>query len=346
MKKKYILGIETSCDETSVAVIDEDLKILSNVVSSQIDIHKEFGGVIPEIAARNHVKIIDKVFERAIRDAGIRTSQLKMVAATTHPGLPGAVMVGRVFAESVAVALDIPFVPVNHIHGHIASVPLSLSQTRDFDFLMLCTEKYLSLVVSGGHTALYLVNHKAKQPIKLLERTTDDAVGEAFDKIAKVLGLAYPGGPEIAREAEKYIGDLTAVDLIKGEPFVTFVHRPNYARPNFSYSGLKTAVLNYVNKQRQLGLEINVPHIAASFQNEAVAQLVVKSILKLRETKTNILTVSGGVSANEFLRVALENECEGIGADVLFPAHNLTTDNAAMIAAAATLFEAPPIRSK
>ena len=195
------LAFETSCDETSVAVVDGDLKVLSNVVSSQIDIHKRFGGVVPEVASRNHLLAIESVTEEALRRAGVDISKIGQVAATTHPGLPGAVMVGRVFAESIATARNLPFIEVNHILGHIASCLLGEGNKLKPPFM--------ALVVSGGHTAVYKV--ESFESAKMIATTTDDACGEAFDKVAKVLGLPYPGGPQVSKQASQFTGDTDLV---------------------------------------------------------------------------------------------------------------------------------------
>ena len=330
MKNRYILGIETSCDETAAAVLDGDGNILSNVVASQIDIHKEFGGVVPELAARNHTKIIDKVVAKAIRDAGITAKDITDVAATTKPGLPGAVMVGRVFGDVLASALKIPFYPINHVHGHIASVMLApmtmscnpskldkLAVLKQYQVLQDSTHSHLALVVSGGHTSLYKVEDKK---IELLEGTVDDAIGESFDKVGRILGLDYPAGPRIDKIFEEY----------KGE-YIDFVNKPKYEV--ISYSGLKTAVLNYVNKLKMKGEEVDVAKIASSFQREAVNQLIVKALSWLKKTGIKVLTVSGGVSANKHLRERLQEECAKQKVEVFFPPLELCGDNAAMIAA-------------
>jgi len=300
------LAFETSCDETSVAVVDGDLKVLSNVVSSQIDIHKRFGGVVPEVASRNHLLAIESVTEEALRRAGVDISKIGQVAATTHPGLPGAVMVGRVFAESIATARNLPFIEVNHILGHIASNVLSNPRLKP---------PFMALVVSGGHTAIYHV--QSFKSVKQLATTTDDACGEAFDKVAKVLGLSYPGGPQISNQAAQF----------KGETDIVFMPNKNYKKTkDFSYSGLKTAVLNYVNRKQQKGEKLNVPEICFAFEREAIGQLV------LKVPKINLpLAVSGGVAANEYLRKQFPN--------AYFPSQELCGDNAAMIAAAAILFD-------
>jgi N6-L-threonylcarbamoyladenine synthase len=321
---RLTLAFESSCDETAVAVVDEGLRVLSNVISSQIDIHRLYGGVVPEVASRNHLMRIEGVMQEALRVAGVTLEQIHQIAATTHPGLVGAVMVGAVFARSLATARNLPFVEVNHIAGHIASVVLTNPQIRP---------PFVSLVVSGGHTSLYCVEseeRKAKSEkcalkIKLIEQTMDDAAGEAFDKVAKILGLPYPGGPEISRAAEGCADD------------IRFVANPNYCKDGFSYSGLKTAVLNYVNRKKQRGEAIDVGSVAASFQREAVEQLVAKCIAVLKKTGIKTLSICGGVSANRLLRNEIERAAAEIGAVVLMPELSLCVDNAAMVAAAAIL---------
>jgi len=301
---KYILGIETSCDETAAAVVDSNYNILSNVIASQ-DIHKLYGGVVPELASRAHVDVIDRIVNEAIVRAGIKLKDITAIAATTHPGLPGAVLVGHIFGKALAVALGIPFVSVNHVLGHIAS--------------NFYHHNHLALVVSGGHTAIYSVESKN---VKLLETTLDDAVGECFDKVARHFGLPYPGGPEIAKLASGYQGEL-----------IKFVANPNYARHGFSYSGLKTAVMRKVERDGMT----DISQLAASFQHETVSQLVNKCVRWLKKTGVKTLCVSGGVSANIYLRQRLSEECEKIETTVHFPDIELCGDNAAMIASACLL---------
>ncbi len=306
------LGIETSCDETSVAVIDEKFNILSNVIISQIEIHQAFGGVVPEIAARNHIENILPVLEEALHQANLTAQQIDQVAATTQPGLPGAVMVGRVFGKSLANALDVPFVSVNHLHGHMASLRLS---NPDLKPPMLC------LLVSGGHTILYQVDEKWET--QMLCTTTDDAVGEAFDKVARVLGLAYPGGPKISAHADM---------KLKFTPILT-----KFPKNTFSYSGLKTAVLNYINHEKQKGAPIKLPEICANFQYCAVLQLLNRTREFLQKTGIKTLGICGGVSANQFLRAQFQNMCDELDVKLYLPQPALCGDNAAMIAAAAVL---------
>ena len=309
---EIILAIESSCDDTCASVVTGDLKVLSNVVSSQIDIHKLYGGVVPEIASRNHAMNILGVCNQALEQAGVDVSDITKVAATTHPGLRGAVMVGQIFGESFASARQIPFVAINHLAGHIASVVFG----NDVQF------PFMSLLVSGGHTSLYLV--KSWQDIKLVCETMDDACGEAFDKVAKILGLEYPGGVKIQELSKKHKGDL-----------MTFVKSNKL--DGFSYSGLKTAVLNYVNREKQMGKEIDIPFVCASFQHEAVMQLVNKSMEGMKKHNVKLLCVCGGVSANEYLRDQMAISTGKIGGKVIFPKMEYCMDNAAMIGAVALL---------
>lgn len=306
------LGIESSCDETSVAVINDQFQILSNVIISQIEIHQTFGGVVPEIAARNHIENILPVLDEALRKANVTINQIDQIAATTEPGLPGAVMVGRVFGKSLANALNLPFFAVNHLHGHMASLRLSNPNLQP---PMLC------LLVSGGHTILYRVNEKWE--IRTLCTTADDAVGEAFDKVARVLGLAYPGGPKISQHADMKL------------PFTPIMNK--FPKNTFSYSGLKTAVLNYINHEKQKGNVINLPEICANFQYCAVAQLLNKTREYLQQTGIKTLGICGGVSANQYLREQFNNMCQELKVQLYLPSPELCGDNAAMIAAAALL---------
>lgn len=307
-----VLGIESSCDETSVAVINDQFAILSNVIISQIDIHKQYGGVVPEIAARNHIENVLPILDEALTKAQVKMQDIDMVAATTQPGLPGAVMVGRVFGESVATARNVPFVPVNHLHGHIASLRLSNPDL---------VPPFLCLLVSGGHTAIYFVD--AQWQTELLIATADDAIGEAFDKVARVLGMPYPGGPQISQHADMSL------------PFTPFLAK--FPQAVFSYSGLKTAVLNYVNREKQLGKTLNVPQICANFQFCAVEQLLAKSRELIKKHQIKTFGICGGVSANVYLREKFAAECHQLGVKLFLPKPELCGDNAAMIAAAAVL---------
>lgn len=316
------LAFETSCDETAAAVVDSQFNVLSNVVSSQIDIHKLFGGVVPEIASRNHLLRIECVLEEALRLANVQIGDISQIAATVQPGLTGAVMVGRVFAESLSTAIGVPFIGVNHLNGHLASINLTHKNIQP---------PFLSLVVSGGHTSLYRVTEKGGWQTELLMSTTDDACGEAFDKVGKFLGLPYPGGPHIAK--------LAASCKVSPEGYFKFASKMDYSKPVFSYSGLKTAVLNHVNRTKQKNETLDLSLIAASFQFEAVHQLVEKCTSALKKYKSDTLCVCGGVSANEHLRTTMQTACEKSGARVFFPELQFCGDNAAMIAAAALLMK-------
>jgi N6-L-threonylcarbamoyladenine synthase len=310
---RLVLGVETSCDETAIAVVDEDLNILSNVVSSQIDIHKQFGGVVPEIASRNHIENIIPVLDSALKSAGAELKNISRICATAEPGLPGAVMVGRTVGESLACALNIPYEPVNHLHGHIGSLKLS-----NPDLI----PPFMCLLVSGGHTSLYMVEKNWKT--KLLLATADDAAGESFDKVARVLGFDYPGGPKISAAASGYAGEII--------PFVS-----KSPHDKFSFSGLKTAVLNFVNKERQSGRQLNIPQICASFEYCAVAQLAARSTDFIKKYRVKSFGICGGVSANKYLRSQMEAVCHELGVRLFLPETELCGDNAAMIAAAGIL---------
>jgi N6-L-threonylcarbamoyladenine synthase len=307
-----VLGIETSCDDTSVAVIEDGSKIRSNVISSQIDLHQKFGGVVPELAARCHLESILPIYQLAMDEAGVNLSDIQLVAATYGPGLVGSLLVGLSFAKGLALAKEIPFISVNHIEGHIYANILGHPEL---------TPPLLCLTVSGGHTDLLLMAKWGSYQV--LGRTKDDAAGEAFDKIARVLGLGYPGGPYIQKIAEGAQDDLQ---------FTQFNGLANSY--NFSFSGLKTAVINYIQHQRQLGLELDVPRIAASFQRAVVTQLTTKLFQAVKDYDVNTILLSGGVAANSLLRWRCQSEADRLGKALLYPELALCTDNAAMIAAA------------
>lgn len=314
MKKDiYILGIESSCDDTSMSVVKNGREVISLVISSQIDIHKIYGGVVPEIASRNHVLALDVVFAETLKKAGISMDDIDAIAVTYGAGLMGSLIVGVNFAKGLAFSCKKPLICVNHIEGHIAANYISHKQLKP---------PFACLIVSGGHTALVKKDDYTTRTV--VGSTTDDAVGEAFDKVARELGLDYPGGPNIQREAEK------------GQANIKFVTKPHekFADYNFSYSGLKTAVINYIHNTKQRGEEVCVPDVAASFQKEAIGQLVQKSIYYLKEEHIDKIVLAGGVSANKLLRESMTNEAQKIGARVFYPELVLCTDNAAMIAAA------------
>ena len=303
MEDIYILGIETSCDETSAAVIKNGKEVLSNVVNTQLETHKRFGGVVPEIASRMHVENIAYVIEDAIIQAGIKKEDLSAVAVTKGPGLVGALLVGISFAKAFAYSLNIPIIPVNHLSGHIAANYAVFDEVEP---------PFLSLVISGGHT--HLVDVKSYTDMEVIGKTKDDAVGEAFDKTARVLGLGYPGGPIIDKLA--YEGQ----DVIP-------IPYPNIDDLDFSFSGIKTSIINLHHKNP----EINVNDVARSFQNAVVKILFDKTLKALEKTGYKNLVIAGGVSANSHIRDYFK-KLENSGINVYFPPLNLCTDNAAMIA--------------
>lgn len=313
MKDLIVIGIESSCDETSCAVIKNGREVLSNIISSQIDIHKKFGGVVPEVASRKHVEVISNVVKEAIEKANISFEDIDIIAATYGPGLVGALLVGLSYAKGLALSLNKPFVGVNHIEGHIAANYIAHKQLEP---------PYLCLIVSGGHTHLVLV--KDYTEFEVLGRTRDDAAGEAYDKVARALGLGYPGGPLIDALAKE--GDEYAVDFPKA-----YLEDESF---DFSFSGLKSAVLNYLNKMQMTGKEINREDVAASFQRAVVEILTEKAIIAAKKYKMNTICLAGGVAANSKLRDTLEKECKKEGINFYYPPISLCTDNAAMIASA------------
>ncbi len=312
MKKDiYILGIESSCDETSAAVVKNSRECLSNVIASQIEIHRRFGGVVPEIAGRNHLLAVMPVVDEALAKAGIGMKDLDAVAVTYGAGLIGCLLVGVSAAKAIAYALGIPLIAVNHIQGHIAANFIAFPDLQP---------PLLSLVASGGHTSIIAVEDY--NTYKSISATLDDAIGESFDKVARILGLPYPGGPEIDRHGRN------------GKANIRFC--PNlHVRGDLSYtfSGLKTAVVNYVHNLRQRGEEIPVDDICASFTAEAVGYTVDTFIRCAEERGVTRLALAGGVAANSYLRSLLASECEKRGFSLFVPPPVLCTDNAAMIAA-------------
>jgi len=314
-----ILGIETSCDETAAAVLEGDRVLRSTVVASQVEVHAPYGGIVPELASRRHIEVITPVIERALADAGVTLADLTAIAVTAGPGLVGSLLVGVSVAKAIAYCRKLPLVAVNHLEGHIAAARLE-SPTLEYPFV--------ALVVSGGHTHLYHVS--AECTYRRLGRTRDDAAGEAFDKVAKVLGLGYPGGPVIEREASS--GNPTAI------PFPRAACSDGSL--DFSFSGLKTAVVHHLKgaspAARSAGALTpqEVRDICASFQQAAVDMLVERVMRAARETDVGRLVVAGGVACNGALRRALKGEAEAEGFDLFVPSPGLCTDNAAMIAAA------------
>lgn len=308
-----VLAIESSCDETAAAVVKNGRQILSNVIASQIEIHRRFGGVVPEVASRNHTAAVGKVTDDALKQAGLRLSDIDLIAVTYGAGLLGALLVGVSYAKGLSYAAEIPLIPVSHIKGHIAANYIACPQLEP---------PYVCLLASGGHTALLKVEDY--DSFTLLGSTQDDAAGEAFDKVARTLGLKYPGGPEIEKLA------------LQGRPVIKFT-RPMAKEDtlDFSYSGLKTAVINYVHNRAAKGEEINAADVAASFQKTAVDMLVDNAAAAVRRTKTDTLVIAGGVSANTYLREQADRAAAKYGFRAVYPPLGLCTDNAAMIASAA-----------
>ena len=307
-----VLGIETSCDETAAAVLEGGGKILSNVVYSQIALHRPYGGVVPELASRKHLEKIVPVVEKALAQAGKSLEAIEGIAVTRGPGLVGALLVGLCFAKSLSVAREMPFIGVNHLEGHICSIFLEQKVPRPF----------LSLTVSGGHTSLFLVTDIGSY--QLLGQTRDDAAGEAFDKVAKLLNLGYPGGGVIEALAREGTSSI---------PFPRAI--PSRDSLDFSFSGLKTAVVNYVKRSADPSNKnqiLPVKDIAASFQTAVVEMLIKKVILAQREFKIGRLVLSGGVVSNGYLRDRFQILAEEEGLDLFLPSPGLCTDNAAMIA--------------
>ena len=308
-----ILAVETSCDETAAAAVRNGRQVLSSKVASQIKIHAKYGGVVPEIASRHHTEIIDTIIETALSDAGLAYGDIDAVAVTCGPGLVGALLTGVSTAKALAYALGKPIVGVHHIEGHIAANYIAYPEL---------TPPFLCLAVSGGHT--HLIHVKGYREFALIGRTRDDAAGEAFDKVARVLSLGYPGGPAIdsaAREGDAAYMEYPRVD-IEGASY------------DFSFSGLKTAVINHIHGIRQRGESLPVADIAASFQQAVVDVLVSKSLMACGETGIGTLVLAGGVSANTALRDRLKQEAERRGVRVYVPPIEYCTDNAAMIGCA------------
>lgn len=303
-----ILGIETSCDETSAAVLcGNDLR--SNVISSQIEIHRRFGGVVPEIASRNHLTTILPVIEEALEKANVKKTELDAVGVTYGAGLVGALLVGVSAAKALSYALDIPLYAVNHIEAHIAANYLSFPELK---------APFLAVVASGGHSGVCRVD--GPNSFTMLASTTDDAIGEAFDKVARALGLPYPGGPEIDKLART------------GKPNIQFIDRKKSKAHELSYSGLKTAVVNYLHNLEQRGEKPYLPDVCASFQKTAVDMLVDIAVATAKKTGIKTVVAAGGVSANSYLRESLTMAGNALGLDVHFPPMSLCTDNAAMVA--------------
>lgn len=310
--EELILAIETSCDETSAAVIRGGRTICSNVVSSQIDIHERFGGVVPEIASRKHVETMTKIIEQAVNEANIALSELDAIAVTEGPGLVGALLVGNVAAKSLSFALNKPLIGTHHIAGHIYAVQLE----QEIQY------PALAVVVSGGHTELVLLEQEGK--FNIIGRTRDDAVGEAYDKVARALKLPYPGGPHIDRLAHEATEEIQMPRA--------FLEADSY---DFSFSGLKSAVLAVINQHQMKGLELNEKALAKGFQQSVIDVVVTKAIRAAKQYAVKNIILCGGVAANKGIRAALEVESNKQQIPLLIPSFKLCTDNAAMIGAAA-----------
>ena len=307
-----VLGIETSCDETAAAVLDGGRKVLSSIVASQDDIHAPYGGVVPELASRRHLDVVGPVVRRALEVAGVELAGVDGIAVTQGPGLVGSLLIGCSVAKAIAFARGLPLVGVNHLEGHIYAAFLE-DDAPSFPFL--------ALVVSGGHTALYVARERGRY--ERIGQTRDDAAGEAFDKVAKLLGLGYPGGPVIERVAKS--GNARAVSFPTAQM--------SDGAPDFSFSGIKTAVSLHVRRAGALDAG-EVADVAASFQATVVKALVQKTIRAARRLDIDRIVLTGGVAANTPLRLALAAECAELHMQLHVPSRRLCTDNAAMIAAA------------
>lgn len=308
----FILSIESSCDETSIAITKNGRDVLCNVIATQIEIHKRFGGVVPEVASRNHVLCINSVLNEALEKAGMKLEQIDAIAVTYGAGLIGALMVGVNFAKSLAYSLQIPLIAVNHIKGHISA---NYIQNKDLKPPFIC------LVVSGGHSAILKIDDYLNHT--LIGETLDDAIGEAFDKVSRVLGLGYPGGPVIDKNAKL------------GNNNIQFTQHSTLDKTyNVSYSGLKTAVINYMHKFEQNGEKPNIPDVCCSFQCQAADMLTEKVIRAAKEYKMDTICLAGGVAANSYLRNSITEKAGKEGIKVCYPAIILCTDNGAMIGCA------------
>lgn len=308
-----ILAIESSCDETAAAVVKDGRQVLSNIINSQIDIHTEYGGVVPEIASRKHIENINPVIQMALDKADVTLDDVDAIAVTYGPGLVGALLVGVAEAKAIAWARNKPLVGVHHIEGHISANYIEHKELEP---------PFAALVVSGGHT--HLVYVKDYGSYEIIGRTRDDAAGEAFDKVARAVGLGYPGGPKIDRLAKE--GNPHAIEFPRA--------KVDDAPYDFSFSGIKSSVLNYLNSCEMKGEEVNKADLVASFQNAVVEALVSRAIMLTEEMKLDKLALAGGVAANSALREAMETACKEKGIQLYYPSMGLCTDNAAMIGAA------------
>ena len=311
MSDFYTMGIETSCDDSCVSILKNERELLVNLISSQIDIHTLFGGVVPEIASRKHLEAINPLIDKALVDANLDFSDIDLLAVTKGPGLMGSLLVGISAAKGLNLATGIPMIGVNHIEGHICANYLAHKKLNP---------PFVSLVVSGGHT--YLVDVKGFTDYEIIGKTRDDAAGESFDKVARTMGLGYPGGPKIDKLAKE--GNREAIDFPR-----VMLEKDSY---DFSFSGLKTAVINHIHNTKQKDESINEADVAASFQEAVVDVLVEKSMRLVDELGYDTLTLSGGVAANSRLQERLSEEAKRKDINFYYPPIQLCTDNAAMIA--------------
>lgn len=309
-----ILSIESSCDETSAAIVRNGREVLSNIISSQIDVHKKFGGVVPEVASRKHLENISPVIDECLEAAGLTLEEVDAVAVTSGPGLVGALLIGLSTAKAIAYSRDIPLIGVNHIEGHIAANFIEHKQLEP---------PFVCLVASGGHS--HIVNVLDYDSYEIMGQTRDDAAGEAFDKIARSIGLGYPGGPLVDKLAKS--GNPGAIDFPRA-----YLEEGSF---DFSFSGLKSAVLNYLNSRKMKNEEINTADVAASFQEAVVDVLSYKLIKAAAVKKSRYAVLAGGVASNSRLREILRERGAEAGIEVLYPSPVLCTDNAAMIGCAA-----------
>ncbi|RDY25295.1 tRNA (adenosine(37)-N6)-threonylcarbamoyltransferase complex transferase subunit TsaD [Romboutsia weinsteinii] len=312
MKDIITLAIESSCDETAASVLRNGREILSNVISTQIELHKKFGGVVPEVASRKHLENIDAVVQEALDEANMQFSDIDHIAATYGPGMVGALLVGLSHAKALAYTLDIPLVGVNHIEGHVSANYIEHKDLKP---------PFITLIVSGGHT--HLVEVKDYGEYEILGKTRDDASGEAFDKIARAMGLGYPGGPiidKLAKEGNKHAIEFPRAYIDEGY--------------DFSFSGLKSAVLNYLNAKKMKNEEIVVEDVAASFQEAVVEVLSTKALKAAKEKGYSTIALAGGVASNSALREKITEMSKSEGIEIKYPSLILCTDNAAMIGCA------------
>ncbi len=305
-----ILAIESSCDETAAAVVEDGRNVISSVVASQVEEHRLYGGVVPEIASRRHAEAVVPVVKKALDEAGVKLGDIDAIAVTYAPGLIGALLVGVNFAKGLALSTGIPLVPVHHLRSHIASNYISNKELKP---------PFLCLIVSGGNSNIVMVEDYTK--MKIIGKTRDDAAGEAFDKAARTMGMPYPGGIELDKVAEN------------GNPFAFKLPRPvvHDAPYDFSFSGLKTAVINLIHNSAQKGVELNKADVCASFRYAVVDCLVTNFLKAAQDLNVNKLVVAGGVSANSLLRSTLEKECKERGYQFFMPEKSLCGDNAAMV---------------